>query len=242
MRDLHGVRRSALVDSLRDPSPLPSPSAVTDAAEGPLVPARYIITKSDKYSGDDTDPDPSCTPQDNLTVSCPGRDGRLFDMMDSSINTNMKWKISHHWRSSEGRENVHVELVFSCRVAISAMTWHFLQDDNADAPNSRNWSVTANALNGTGSTSQYIEAAFKTQGMTAEFKMNNFSVFPPSSHWRIIVPLPSSSNWLFLNELDILGEPVNRIGEDRGTYIVLWAYSCISPAALPSSVVLHTFI
>ena len=242
MRELHVVRRSALIDSLRDPSPLPSPSAVSDAAEGPLVPVRYITTKSDQYSDADTDPDLSCTPQDNLTVSCPGRDGRLFDMVDSSRVTNMKWRISHHWQSSEGRESVHVELVFPCPVTISAMTWHFFQDSVAHASSSSNWSVTAIAPNGTDNTSQYIRGMPNSQGEAFKLSMSNISGFPASSHWRIIIPLPSSSNWLFLNELDILGELVNRIGEDRGTYIVLRAYSCIYPVASPSSGVLHPFI
>ena len=231
MRDLHGVRKSALVDSLRDPSSLPSPSAVTDAAEGPLVPVRYIITKSDQYIDADTDPDLTCTPQDNLTASCPGRDGRLFDMVDSSRITNMKWKISHHWQSSEGSENVHVELVFSCPVTISAMTWHFFQDSDAHVPSSSNWSVTAIAPNGT-DTSQFIKGMPTSQGEAFKLIMSNISGFPASTHWRIIIPLPSPSNWLFLNELDILGELVNRIGEDSGTYIVLRAYSCISPVRM----------
>ena len=234
MRELRGVRRSALIDSLRDPSPLPSRSAVTDAAEGPIVPVRYIITKSDQYSDADTDPDPSCMPQDNLTVSCPGQDGRLFDMVDSSRNRNMKWKISHHWRSSQGRENVHVELVFSCPVTISAMTWHFFQDSDAYVPSSSNWSVTAIAQTDTNSTSRYIKAMTTSQGEAFKLSMSNISGFPASSHWRIIIPLPLPSNWLFLNELDTLGE-MNRIGENRGTYIVLRAYSCISPVASPSS-------
>ena len=241
VRDLHGVRRSALVDSLRDPSPLPSPSAVTDAAEGPLVPVRYIITKSDKYSGDDTDPDLSCTSQDNLTVSCLGRDGRLFDMVDSSKSTNMKWKISHHWRSSVGREIVHVELVFSCPVTISAMTWHFFQDSDAYVPSSSNWSVTAIAPNDTNSTNRYIKAMPTSQGEAFKLSMRNISVFPASTHWRIIVPLPSPRNWLFLNELNILGEAVNRIGEDRDTYIVFGHIAAVL-LWLASSVVLHTFI
>lgn len=241
VRDLHGVRRSALVDSLRDPSPLPSPSAVTDAAEGPLVPVRYIITKSDQYSDADTDPDLTCTPQDNLTVSCPGRDGRLFDMVDSSRNRNMKWKISHHWRSSERRENVHVELVFSCPVTISAMTWHFFQDSDAYVPSSSNWSVTAIAPNGTDGTSRYIKGMPTSQGEAFKLSMRNISGFPASTHWRIIIPLPSPRNWLFLNELDILGKPVNRIGEDRDTYIVLGHIAAVL-LWLASSVVLHTFI
>ena len=235
MRELHVVRRSALIDSLRDPSPLPSPSAVTDAAEGPLVPVRYIITKSDQYSGDDTDPDLSCMPQDNLTVSCPGRDGRLFDMVDSSRNRIMKWKISHHWRSSEGREKVHVELVFSCPVNITAMTWHFFQDSDAYVPSSSNWSFTVIAQTGTNSTSRYIKGMPMSQGETFKLSMSNISGFPASSHWSIIIPLPSPRNWLFLNELDILGFLMNRIGEVRGTYIVLRAYSCISPVTSPSS-------
>ena len=240
VRDLHGARRSALVDSLCDPSPLPS-SAVTDAADGPLVPVRYIITKSDKYSDADTDPDLSCTPQDNLTVSCPGQDGRLFDMVDSSRNRNMKWKISHHWQSSQGRENVHVELVFSCPVTISAMTWHFFQDSDAHVPSSSNWSVTAIAPNDTNSTNRYIKAMPTSQGESFKLSMRNISGFPASTHWRIIIPLPSPRNWLFLNELDILGKPVNRIGEDRDTYIVLGHIAAVL-LWLASSVVLHTFI
>ena len=201
------------------------------AVEDPLVPECYIITKSDPYNDNDTAPDANCMTHGTNTVSCPGRDGgRLFDMVEPYSNTDMKWKISHHWQASDERREVQVELLFSCPVNISAMTWHFFQDSNALPPYSANWSVTAVGENGRDGISQYITAAHRSAGMTTSFSMSSISGFTASRQWHVIIPMPPSQ-WLFLYEVGISGK-MERIGE--GKHIMhTRTFSCNSSVALP---------
>ena len=161
----------------------------------------------------------------NDTVSCPGRDGgRLFDMVEASSNTDMKWKISHHWQESK-RSEVQVELLFSCPVTVSAMTWYFFQDSNALPPASANWSVTAVGENGRDGISQYITSAHRSAGVTTSFNMSHISGFPASRHWHIIIPMPLSK-WLFLYEVGISGK-TEQIGEGKYMYVCTYrACSC----------------
>lgn len=186
-----------------------APSAVT-AADGSLVPERYVTRKSDLFDSSDSDPDVNCTPQGIDKVSCPAP-GRLFDKMEPSENSNATRHMFHLWQSTGSGGYVDLELVFCWPVTITAMTWYFRQDDYVDAPRSpEEWSVTAVAENGS-SISQSIGGEGQSAGSRYPVQIDNISGFPAARHWRIVIPL-LQTQWLFLSEISITGK-VERIGE-----------------------------